>query len=201
MAQRDKDKPLYMISVAAELTGLHPQTLRIYEAKGLVTPQRSSGNTRLYSQNDIERLELISKLTDEGINLAGVVRILDMRERMQGREAEIEALRDRVAELEEQMHEYKVRATVAALLPSQTNSTPPEHLLDAGQRHGSHASLALTASPTLEPQISLSSHNALHDAAHELTTQQEIGEDALPVTPSEQAVGTVDAMQALLGRK
>ena len=78
----DKDKPLYMISVAAELTGMHPQTLRVYEQKGLVTPGRSRGNTRLYSQNDIERLNLISKLTDEGINLAGVVRILDMRERM-----------------------------------------------------------------------------------------------------------------------
>ena len=78
----DKDKPLYMISVAAELTGMHPQTLRVYEQKGLVTPGRSRGNTRLYSQNDIERLNLISKLTDEGINLAGVVRILDMRERI-----------------------------------------------------------------------------------------------------------------------
>lgn len=79
---RDRDKPLYMISVAAELTGMHPQTLRVYEQKGLVTPGRSRGNTRLYSQSDIDRLNLISKLTDEGINLAGVVRILDMRERM-----------------------------------------------------------------------------------------------------------------------
>ena len=79
---RDRNKPLYMISVAAELTGMHPQTLRVYEQKGLVTPGRSRGNTRLYSQADIERLNLISKLTDEGINLAGVVRILDMRERM-----------------------------------------------------------------------------------------------------------------------
>ena len=90
MARSDeaKDKPLYMISVAAELTGMHPQTLRVYEQKGLVTPGRSRGNTRLYSQGDIERLNLISKLTDEGINLAGVVRILDMRERQLEREAE-----------------------------------------------------------------------------------------------------------------
>ena len=68
MARRDEDdksKPLYMISVAAELTGMHPQTLRVYEQKGLVTPGRSRGNTRLYSQGDIERLNLISKLTDE----------------------------------------------------------------------------------------------------------------------------------------
>lgn len=117
MALRDKDKPLYMISVAAELTGMHPQTLRIYEAKGLVSPKRSSGNTRLYSQNDIDRLELIGRLTDEGINLAGVVRILDMRERMDVREREIEELRERVTELEDQMHEYKVRATVASMMP------------------------------------------------------------------------------------
>ena len=73
-----RDKPLYMISVAAELTGMHPQTLRVYEQKGLVTPGRSRGNTRLYSQSDIDRLNLISKLTDEGINLAGVIRILGL---------------------------------------------------------------------------------------------------------------------------
>ena len=65
MAKQGRDKPLYMISVAAELTGMHPQTLRVYESKGLVNPQRSGGNTRLYSQNDIERLELIGQLTDE----------------------------------------------------------------------------------------------------------------------------------------
>ena len=80
-SEANKDKPLYMISVAAELTGMHPQTLRVYEQKGLVTPGRSRGNTRRYSQRDIERLNLISRLTDEGINLAGVVRILDMQER------------------------------------------------------------------------------------------------------------------------
>ena len=88
----EKNRPLYMISVAAELTGMHPQTLRIYESKGLVNPRRSSGNTRLYSQADIERLDLIGRLTDEGINLAGVVRILDMKTQMDERDAEIEAL-------------------------------------------------------------------------------------------------------------
>ena len=94
----DRNKPLYMISVAAELTGMHPQTLRVYEQKGLVTPGRSRGNTRLYSQADIDRLNLITKLTDEGINLAGVVRILDMRERADQREQELEDLRRRVCE-------------------------------------------------------------------------------------------------------
>ena len=96
MAEDNRNKPLYMISVAAELTGMHPQTLRVYEQKGLVTPGRSRGNTRLYSQGDIERLNLISKLTDEGINLAGVVRILDMRERAMERDKEIDRLRRRV---------------------------------------------------------------------------------------------------------
>ena len=67
MAEDNRNKPLYMISVAAELTGMHPQTLRVYESKGLVNPQRSGGNTRLYSRADIERLELINQLTDEGI--------------------------------------------------------------------------------------------------------------------------------------
>ena len=111
----DKDKPLYMISVAAELTGMHPQTLRVYEQKGLVTPGRSRGNTRLYSRGDIERLNLINKLTDEGINLAGVVRIIDMRERQEEREREIDELRARVRELEEEVHELRMQQRINAL--------------------------------------------------------------------------------------
>ena len=111
----DKDKPLYMISVAAELTGMHPQTLRVYEQKGLVTPGRSRGNTRLYSQADIERLNLINKLTDEGINLAGVIRILDMRERQLERDDEIERLQRRVRELEDEVHEFKMQQRIVAL--------------------------------------------------------------------------------------
>ena len=110
-----KDKPLYMISVAAELTGMHPQTLRVYEQKGLVTPGRSRGNTRLYSQADVERLNLINKLTDEGINLAGVIRILDMRERQLERDDEIERLQRRVRELEDEVHEFKMQQRIVAL--------------------------------------------------------------------------------------
>ncbi len=123
---RDRDKPLYMISVAAELTGMHPQTLRVYEQKGLVTPGRSRGNTRLYSQADIERLNLISKLTDEGINLAGVVRILDMRERMLEREAELDDLRARVRELEDEVHEYKMQEKITALARYDAASSPEQ---------------------------------------------------------------------------
>ncbi len=123
---RDRNKPLYMISVAAELTGMHPQTLRVYEQKGLVTPGRSRGNTRLYSQADIERLNLISKLTDEGINLAGVVRILDMRERMLEREAELDDLRRRVRELEDEVHEYKMQEKITALARYDVSSSPEQ---------------------------------------------------------------------------
>ena len=68
MGLDDKNRPLYMISIAAELAGVHPQTLRSYEQKGLVTPRRTSGNTRMYSQADIDRLNLINELTSEGIN-------------------------------------------------------------------------------------------------------------------------------------
>ena len=112
-----RDKPLYMISVAAELTGMHPQTLRIYEQKGLVNPGRSRGNTRLYSQADIDRLNLIARLTDEGINLAGVVRILDMRESARERDAQIDRLRKRVRELEDEVRELKTRERITALAP------------------------------------------------------------------------------------
>lgn len=79
-----KGKPLYMISVVAEMFNIHPQTLRTYEREGLIRPSRSQGNTRLYSQDDLERIELILRLTNElGINLAGVEVILNMRERME----------------------------------------------------------------------------------------------------------------------
>jgi MerR family transcriptional regulator/heat shock protein HspR len=119
----DRDRPLYMISVAAELTGVHPQTLRIYEAKGLVTPKRSAGNTRLYSQADIERLELIGRLTDEGINLAGVMRILDMQERMQEKDAEIEKLRRLNQKLQDQVHELEMRSTITSMVPVRNNGS------------------------------------------------------------------------------
>ncbi len=106
----NRTKPLYMISVAAELTGMHPQTLRVYEQKGLVSPGRSRGNTRLYSQADIDRLHLIGRLTDEGINLAGVVRILEMRERAEARDDEID-------QLEDQVSEFRTQVRITALAP------------------------------------------------------------------------------------
>ena len=78
------DRPRYMISVAAELVGMHPQTLRIYEQKGLVRPKRTAGNTRLYSDADVERLRLIQRLTTElGLNLAGVELVLRLEDELQ----------------------------------------------------------------------------------------------------------------------
>ena len=112
----DKNRPLYMISVAAELAGVHPQTLRIYEQKGLVSPQRTSGNTRMYSQADIERLQLINALTDEGINLAGVIRILDLKGRRDERDEELDALQKRVRRLADRVHELETRESVNSLV-------------------------------------------------------------------------------------
>lgn len=97
----EQDRPLYMISVAAELAGVHPQTLRIYERKQLVAPQRSAGNTRLYSQADVERLRLIHQLTQiEGINLAGVERIIALQSEIEAMRAELEAAIDRLHRVE-----------------------------------------------------------------------------------------------------
>ena len=93
---RSADRGVYMISVAAELAGMHPQTLRIYEARGLISPKRSPKNTRLYSQEDVERLRRIQELTGElGMNLAGVERVFEL-------EAEIERMRRRMRNLERQ---------------------------------------------------------------------------------------------------
>ena len=116
MAVNDRNRPVYMISVAAELAGVHPQTLRVYEAKGLVTPQRTSGNTRMYSQADIERLEFINELTNEGINLAGVIRILDLQGRLDERDSELDDLHKRVRRLADRVHELETRERVTSLV-------------------------------------------------------------------------------------
>ena len=128
MARSDgegRDKPLYMISVAAELTGMHPQTLRVYEQKGLVNPGRSRGNTRLYSQADIERLGLINELTNEGINLAGVTRILDLQGRLDARDEEIDDLHKRVRRLADRVHELETRESVNSLVQNDVGGVTP----------------------------------------------------------------------------
>jgi MerR family transcriptional regulator/heat shock protein HspR len=89
----DQDRGLFSISVAAELAGLHPQTLRIYEREGLLDPARSAGGTRRYSQRDIDRLAQICALTADGLNLAGIRRVLQLLEETRALEAELNRLR------------------------------------------------------------------------------------------------------------
>jgi MerR family transcriptional regulator/heat shock protein HspR len=93
MNEEREDRAVYIISVAAELAGVHPQTLRIYERKGLVRPARTSGNTRRYSDRDIERLRMIQQLTqEEGINLAGVRMIVELERQIEQMRAEVERM-------------------------------------------------------------------------------------------------------------
>ncbi len=100
----DDERGVYMISVAAELAEMHPQTLRIYESKGLVSPDRSPKNTRLYSKRDVERLRRIHRMTnEEGLNLAGVETVLEMEARVEAMRSELEAMRARADQLERRL--------------------------------------------------------------------------------------------------
>jgi MerR family transcriptional regulator, heat shock protein HspR len=100
----DQERGVFMISVAAELAEMHPQTLRMYEARGLITPKRSPKNTRLYSQADVERLRRIQQMTsDEGLNLAGVETVLDLERRLERMRADMARMRKRAAEMERRM--------------------------------------------------------------------------------------------------
>jgi MerR family transcriptional regulator, heat shock protein HspR len=99
------DRPRYMISVAADLVGMHPQTLRIYEQKGLVRPKRTAGNTRLYSESDIARLRLIQRLTTElGLNLAGVERVLHLEDELQRMRRRLERLQTEMRDALNEVH-------------------------------------------------------------------------------------------------
>ena len=96
----DDERGVFMISVAAELAEMHPQTLRMYEARGLIAPKRSPKNTRLYSQRDVERLRRIQEMTAQGLNLVGVETVLALEERVAKLSAEVQRLRRRSEELE-----------------------------------------------------------------------------------------------------
>src|SRR6059058_861663 len=97
----DSERGVFMISVAAELAEMHPQTLRMYEARGLITPKRSPKNTRLYSQSDVERLRRIQQMTsEEGLNLAGVENVLRLEEQVTRMRRELKKMRARTEELE-----------------------------------------------------------------------------------------------------
>src|SRR5919201_2849271 len=118
-ADVDRDRGVFMISVAAELADMHPQTLRMYEARGLITPKRSPKKTRLYSQSDVERLRRIQRMTsEEGLNLAGVEAVLEMEDQVARMRAELERMRERTKELEREMNQEveRVRRSLKAEL-------------------------------------------------------------------------------------
>jgi MerR family transcriptional regulator/heat shock protein HspR len=114
------ERPRYMISVAAELVGMHPQTLRMYEQKGLVRPKRTPGNTRLYSERDIERLQLIQRLTSElGLNLAGVEHVLRLEDELQRMHARMERLERQLREEIRTVHRTYKREVVLYRPPTE----------------------------------------------------------------------------------
>ena len=117
MPAMSHDRAIYIISVAAELAGVHPQTLRIYERKGLLTPQRTRGNTRRYSERDIARLRRIQELTQQGLNLAGVMKVLEL-------EDELDAAQERNAQLETELEEIDDRLREAAAFRDQSAIVP-----------------------------------------------------------------------------
>jgi MerR family transcriptional regulator, heat shock protein HspR len=113
------DRPRYMISVAAGLVGMHPQTLRIYEQRGLVRPKRTAGNTRLYSEGDLERLRVIQKLTTElGLNLAGVEIVLRLEDELMRAQGRIERLQRQLRDEVDKVHRTYRRELVLYEPPS-----------------------------------------------------------------------------------
>jgi MerR family transcriptional regulator/heat shock protein HspR len=107
------DRPIYMISVAAELVGMHPQTLRMYETKGLIRPKRTPGGTRLYSEADVERLRIVQRLTTElGLNLAGVELVLRLEDELRRAHVQIERLQEQLKRDVQDVHKQYRRDLV-----------------------------------------------------------------------------------------
>jgi len=127
-ASFDERRGVFMISVAAELAEMHPQTLRMYEARGLIAPQRSPKNTRLYSYRDVERLRRIQRMTvEDGLNLAGVETVLELEAQLERTRAELGRMRERTAELEQRMIdevERVKRSLRAEIVPYGAYETP-----------------------------------------------------------------------------
>ena len=127
----DKDKPLYVISVAAELVDMHPQTLRLYERKGLIEPSRSAGKTRLYSQRNIEQLRDIRRLTQElGVNLAGVEEIIKLRRRLDELQLSME---NRISNLQVRLKDHLEVMRQHALPPGSEDAGEDEDEETAGE--------------------------------------------------------------------
>ena len=120
------DRGVFMISVAAELAEMHPQTLRMYEARGLIEPKRSPKGTRLYSQSDVERLRRIQEMTNQlGLNLAGVERVLELEAKLERAQSKVEALERRASELKEEVARLMERRDQlrAEIVPYQQGGT------------------------------------------------------------------------------
>ena len=146
MATPDSTRPVYMISVAAELAGMHPQTLRIYEQRGLIEPTRSPKGTRLYSQEDVERLRRIQELTSElGMNLAGVEKVFELEEELGQMRRRMDRLERRADQMRRQFEDEvdRVRRSFRReLVPYQ----PPERAL-MPQRQGAGVRIRVQRPP------------------------------------------------------
>ena len=131
MSGPDLDRAVYVISVAAELAGLHAQTLRIYERKGLLEPSRTPGGSRRYSERDIQRLSRISELTEEGLNLAGVRRVLELEEEIARLQDELqrvaEAARRQIADAERRQRRDLVPLRQDVILWADRHPRRPQH--------------------------------------------------------------------------
>lgn len=133
------DRGVFMISVAAELAEMHPQTLRMYEARGLITPKRSPKNTRLYSYDDVERLKRIQRMTaEEGLNLAGVEAVLEMERELERARAELARMRKRAAELERRLEEEldRMKRSMRAEIVPYGAYEPEGFAPESDRRHG-----------------------------------------------------------------
>jgi MerR family transcriptional regulator, heat shock protein HspR len=119
MARRfsEEDQPIYVISIAAELAGVHPQTLRVYERKGIVSPKRTEGNSRRYSERDIAILRRVQELSNEGINLAGVMRIMELEQQIETLRRRHARLGDQVLALQDQLQQAMDARDANAMVP------------------------------------------------------------------------------------
>jgi MerR family transcriptional regulator, heat shock protein HspR len=134
----DRDRGVFMISVAAELADMHPQTLRMYEARGLIEPKRSPKGTRLYSQADVERLRRIQEMTTElGMNLAGVERVFELEDKLSRLQRKVDALERRAAALQDEIERLEelrrsVRAEIVRYEAPGTSLIPIRHVRRRG---------------------------------------------------------------------
>jgi MerR family transcriptional regulator, heat shock protein HspR len=131
----DRKRGVYMISVAAELAGMHPQTLRIYESRGLITPKRSAKNTRLYSAEDVERLRRIQELTTElGMNLAGVEKVFELEQEMERMRRRMRALERQAEKVQEELHSEIDRVRRSMKRELVLYEPPSQSLMPPGRR-------------------------------------------------------------------